>query len=108
MKIKLISAPEEFRTEYPKKPFLIYAHREIGDWGLDLWEATAGMFPEEAEVTVLERRLHQFEITSTMSDQLLEMLKIKGLDTQGRPRVGWVSPYCVSPESLIRLAIGGD
>ncbi len=72
------------------EPFVVLAHKQVRDFEMDSYGATAGYMTEGTLVVVLKK----WNVTLDVRRQTL--LKIRGLNENGRQITGWVKDWAVT------------
>lgn len=80
---------EFFREKCPGEPWTIWVHKNPKHFEWDSFGASAGFMTEGTEVQVLKRWEVKLN-AGPMAGQTVPMLKVRGLNENGKQITGWV------------------
>lgn len=86
---KIGPGPQGFYEKCPGERWSVWCHRDINDFEMDSFGATAGFFEEGTSVNVLERATNTFK-AGPMEGETLELLRVQGKAESGKRIKGWV------------------
>jgi len=89
MNSKIGRGPEGFYEMCPGEQWSVWCHRDIVDFEMDSFGATAGFFVEGTPVKVLEKSSYLFQ-AGPMKDETRDLLRVRGIAESGKRVTGWV------------------
>lgn len=82
------AAPPLFREKCPGEPWSIWVHKEVEDFEMSSFGATAGFIVEGTPVEVLDRQTVTLR-EGPLAEEAVEMVRVRGSGETGRMVVGW-------------------
>jgi hypothetical protein len=82
-------APEEYKNLFKDESWSIWCHKEISDFEMSSFGATAGFFTEGTELRLIESKRHYFS-DGPMNGQLRNMFLVSGISEYGQEITGWI------------------
>lgn len=90
---RIAPGPALFREKCPGEPWMIWVHKQACHFEQDSFGATAGFMAEGTPVQVLKR----WPSFTLQSEGPTPMLKVRGLNENGKQITGWARARHIEP-----------